>query len=31
VRRAIDVWMRHVELVETIHTVQPDFDMLKDY
>jgi hypothetical protein len=31
VRRAIDVWMRHVELVETIHTAQPDFDMLKDY
>jgi hypothetical protein len=31
VRRAIDVWMRHVELVETIRTVQPDFDMLKDY
>jgi hypothetical protein len=30
-RRATDVWMRHAELVEAIMTVQPDFDVKKDY
>jgi hypothetical protein len=30
-RCALDVWMRHVQVVEAIHTIQPDFDMQKDY
>jgi hypothetical protein len=31
VRRATDVWMRHVELAMTIRTVLPDFDLMKEF
>ncbi len=31
VRRGTEVWMRHAELVDTIRTVQPEFDWRKEY
>jgi hypothetical protein len=30
VRRAADVWMRHVELTTTIRSILPDFDVMKE-
>jgi hypothetical protein len=30
-RKGTDVWMRHIDLVDAIRVVQPDFDMHKEY
>lgn len=31
VQQATDMWMRHAEMVETLRSVLPDFDVMKEY